>query len=298
MAYRPASQPAFQPIAGLAVLADRYDAFILDIWGVLMDGVAPYPGAAQALDAMGRAHKRLILLSNAPRVPARVAERLAAMEMPPDLYDQIVSSGGACRTALARRQGPFADFGDSYLLIGPDRDRGLLDGLPYRPVTELDEAGFVLVLGPYQDHDSLDAYGDLLRRAKTRDLPMLCANPDKVIVRQNGDRILCAGAIAESYEAIGGTVYSFGKPLSPIYEACFAALEGIGRKRILAVGDNLETDIAGAAGVGLATALVTGGILAERLGTAWGTAADPEKVAGICGRDGPHPDYLLPVFRW
>lgn len=289
---------AFEPIDGLAQLADRYDGFILDIWGVLMDGVAPYPGAAETLSELQTAGKQVLLLSNAPRVPAMVAERLSGMNMPPALYSRIVSSGGASRDALERKAGAFADFGDRYFFIGPDRDLGLLDGLDYRRCDSPGTADFLLNVGPFEDTDTIEDFDAILKQGVRRRLPMVCANPDIVIVRQNGDRVLCAGAIAEAYEALGGTVHSFGKPYQPIYDYCLAAMPDIAVKRIVAVGDNLDTDIAGASNAGIDTVLVTGGVLAETLETPWGEAAPLNRVKKICDAKNQRPNFYVPIFRW
>ena len=283
--------------ARLRDIADRFDALILDLWGVVMDGTAPYPGATECLGEL-RAHgKRVILLSNAPRREAMVAERLAGMGIGAALYDRIVSSGEASRQALARRAGAFATIGRRYAYLGPARDAALLDGLDYREAS-VAEADFVLNTGLEDDNDELDAYRPLLTAARARDLPMVCANPDRVVVRHSGQRVLCAGALAAAYEAMGGSVHYFGKPHAAVYDACFALLDGIARPRILAIGDSLETDIAGAQGVGLETMLVLGGILAEPLGLAWGDSASPERIAALCTTHGVMPRMAIPTLAW
>ena len=127
---------------------------------------------------------------------------------------------------------------------------------------------------------------------------MICANPDLVVVRHGGARVLCAGAIAAEYERMGGTVHYFGKPHGAIYQACFDVLDGITKPRMLAVGDNLDTDIAGAAAVGLRTALVLGGVLADALGIASGETAPAEKVATLCAQRGVTPDMAVPALVW
>lgn len=283
--------------ARLRDIADRFDALILDLWGVVMDGTAPYPGAPECLAELRARGKRVILLSNAPRREAMVAERLAGMGIGPALYDRIVSSGEASRQALARGDGAFAAIGRRYAYLGPARDANLLDGLDYREATVAD-ADFVLNTGIEDDDDGLDAYRALLSTAAARALPMVCTNPDRVVVRHSGQRVLCAGALAEAYEAMGGTVHYFGKPHAAVYDACFAILDGIARTRVLAVGDNLETDIAGAKAVGLETLLVLGGVLAEPLGLAWGESAPAERIAALCADHGVMPEMAIPALVW
>jgi len=283
----------------LSAIEDRFDALILDLWGVVMDGTDPYPGAADCLRALRRAGKRVVLLSNAPRRESVVAERLAGMGIGRDLYDHIVSSGEASYQALARRdRPPFDTLGRRYLYMGPERDRGLLDGLDYE-AAPVDRADFVLVTGVVDDSDGLDRYHGDLAAAAARHLPLVCTNPDRVVVRQSGQRVLCAGAQAALYEdEFGGAVHYFGKPHPGVYEVCFEILEGVSRARILAVGDNLETDIRGAAALGLGTVLVQGGVLAEPLGLAWGESAPLDRLEALCAGHGVMPEATIPVLAW
>ena len=127
---------------------------------------------------------------------------------------------------------------------------------------------------------------------------MICANPDNVVVRQNGDQVICAGAIANRYQEIGGVAHYFGKPYQTFYETCLKQLKGIARNRVLAVGDTLHTDIKGAQDVGLTTALVMGGVLAKRLGITWGESAASGRLEKLCEEQSIFPDFALPAFIW
>jgi HAD superfamily hydrolase (TIGR01459 family) len=283
---------------GLGRIEDRFDALILDLWGVVMDGTAPYRGATECLARLHQRGKTVLLLSNAPRRESIVAERLAGMGIGPGLYDRIVSSGEASRRALARRAHPaFAAIGRRYLYVGPERDRGLLAGLDYREAP-LEKAEFVLNTGVADDTDTLEVVRPTLEAARARGLPMVCTNPDRVVVRHSGQRVLCAGALAEAYEALGGVVHYFGKPHRAVYELCFELLDGVDLDRVLAVGDNLETDIAGAKAAGLKTVLVLGGVLAEPLGIEWGELAPPERLEALCAEHGVLPDMAIPALVW
>ena len=282
----------------LSELEDRFDGLILDVWGVVMDGTAPYSGARDCLAELRRRGKRVVLLSNAPRRDSQVVARLAEIGIEPGLYDRIVSSGEATRQALEARTDPaVAGFGRRYLYLGPERDRALLDGLDYAP-SGMAEADFVLAIGIEDESDSVEKYHPLLKAAAARGLVLVCANPDRVVVRQSGERVLCAGALAEAYEAIGGRALYFGKPHARIYKLCFDRLGGIARDRILAVGDNLETDIAGARAVGLATVLVLGGVLAEALEIKWGESAPAARIEALCADHGITPDLAIPALLW
>jgi HAD superfamily hydrolase (TIGR01459 family) len=278
-------------------IADRFDALILDLWGVVMDGTTPYDGARECLTELRARGKRIIFLSNAPRREWMVAERLAGMGIGEELYDRIVSSGEVSHQALKAREGEFANFGRRYHYLGPARDANLLDGLDYRAVP-LNEADFLLNIGIADDDDTLDKYQLVLSDAAARALPMVCTNPDRVVVRHSGQRVLCAGALADSYAALGGPVHYFGKPHAAVYVACFALLDGTPRERVMAIGDSLETDISGAAAFDLETVLVLGGILAEPLGVAWGELAPPERIESLCAERGVMPDCAIPALIW
>ena len=283
----------------LAPLATKFDAFILDIWGVLMDGETPYPGASECLQEIRGIGKRVILLSNAPRQASLVAERLHSIGIDRVLYDYILTSGEASRLALAPRTNPhIAALGRSYFYIGPRRDQDLLKGLDYVRTNNLEKADFVLATGVIDDTDKLDRYETYLQVAATNQLSLICANPDNIVVRQNGDRVICAGAIANRYQELGGTAHYFGKPYPAFYETCLNQLKGVAQNRILAVGDTLHTDIKGAQAVGLTTALVLGGILAKQLNIAGGEAPAPNRLERLCTDQGIFPDFALPTFTW
>ena len=117
-------------------------------------------------------------------------------------------------------------------------------------------------------------------------------------MRHSGQRVLCAGALAEAYAEMGAPVHYFGKPYPAVYDVCFSLFDGIERSRVLAVGDSLETDIAGAKAVGLDTVLVLGGILADPLGIEWGDAAPEDRLQSLCAEHGVIPDMAVPALIW
>jgi HAD superfamily hydrolase (TIGR01459 family) len=294
--------PALSPIAlypSVATLAARYDGFVLDLWGVIHDGITPYPGVADTLARLKAAGKRVVLLSNAPR---RAREIVRAMDekmgLPPALYDALISSGEAAYQALRRREEPWLQaLGRACYLMGPARDHGMLEGIDLRRVKRMEEAEFILATGVDWDDDRLDLYLPALEIAAGRRLTMVCANPDLVVIR-GGKRIICAGTLAQRYESLGGEVRYFGKPHAPIYRLCFERLGIADKSRIVAVGDSLRTDIAGAAAAGIDAVLVTGGIHAEELGIAHGEHPDPDVLAQICARAGHMPQAAIPAFVW
>lgn len=283
-----------------APLAERYDGFVLDLWGVIHDGVKPYPGAVETLRQLRRAGKRSVLLSNAPRRSGAAQAAMRAMDIPDDLYDGILTSGEAVHRALRDRTDPwFAALGRRMLHIGPERDRNVFDTLDLDEVHAPEQAEFVLNTGP-DDHtpgQTVEDFVRLLRRCRAANLPMICANPDLEVIR-GGVRVICAGALARDYAAMGGDVVSLGKPDPAIYRTVFDMLGIADRRRILAVGDALATDIAGAAAVGMDGAWVIGGIHAEALGAVNGTLPPSEVLERAAAAQGLMPIAALSAFVW
>jgi HAD superfamily hydrolase (TIGR01459 family) len=285
-------------LAGLGDIAPHYDGFILDLWGVLHDGTAPFPGVLEALARLKSAGKRVAVLSNAPRRAALVASRMAEIGIPPTFYDDIHSSGEETWQHLRRRDDPFhAGLGRRCYHIGPPRDENMLAGIDLTSVTEVDAAEFILNTGPWGSEETVADYEALLIRAYVRALPMVCANPDLVVMHQ-GRRMICAGALAQRYEELGGRVRWHGKPFPSVYETCFALLGIADRRRILAVGDSLRTDIAGAENVGIDSLLVAGGIHGEEFGVAEGEMPALERLAAGIAASGHRPSAVVARFRW
>jgi HAD superfamily hydrolase (TIGR01459 family) len=249
-----------RPIAGISEIADRYQGLVLDLWGVVHDGLAPYPGVIDCLDRLRSADRRVVILSNAPRRAAAVAKLLAGMGITEAHYCGIVTSGEVTRGMLERPGGtPIASWGYRMWHLGPPRDRNLFDGLPLREAP-LTEADFILNTGPDDERDPTDpaAFDAELQQAAKRGLPMLCANPD-LAVNRGGKLIICAGLLAERYQVMGGEVVSVGKPSPLVYPPVFEIMNAP-RENVLAVGDSLSTDVAGARAAGIACAWVLGGI--------------------------------------
>jgi HAD superfamily hydrolase (TIGR01459 family) len=275
-----------------APLATRYAGFILDLWGVVHDGVAPYPSAVACLGRLRAGGKRVVMLSNAPRRAAVAAEGMRAMGIASNLYDGIVTSGEATHTLLRDRDAPgFADLGRRLYHLGPARDRSVFEGLDLEPVARPDAAEFLLNTGPDDARapTSVAPWAEELAACRAAGLPMVCVNPDLEVIR-GGVRVICAGALAQHYVALGGRVLWVGKPDPLIYRPVFDMLD-LPAEQVLAVGDALRTDIAGAAAVGVDACWVLGGIHgAELTGTA--TAEAAARAVGLT------PRATLPAFRW
>jgi HAD superfamily hydrolase (TIGR01459 family) len=277
---------------GFAPLADRFAGFIIDLWGVVHDGVQPYPGAIACLRELRRRGKKSVLLSNAPRRATVAQAAMREMGITDDLYDGILTSGEATYQLLATRAEPdFAALGRRLFHLGPERDRNIFAGLDYVPVARPSEAEFVLNTGPDEETGLIDlrAYEALLEACRAADLPMICANPDLEVIR-DGIATICAGALAQRYEALGGRVRWIGKPDPTIYQPVLAML-GLPPAQILAVGDALRTDIAGAAAAGLASCWVIGGIHNALLG-------HPAAIEAAARGEGLSPIAAIPALQW
>lgn len=243
-----------QILPGIGDIAGFYDGYILDLWGVLHDGIAPFPDTIPTLQEMRRGKRNVWLLSNAPRRAAAVADFLTAMGITPDLYDGIMTSGEATYHAMADRY--LAQWGKRCLHIGPKHDVSLLDGLDVVLTEDPAAADFLLCTGVRNPADTAEPYRDLLAAAAEAGLPFLCANPDRIV--HVGDRlVLCPGTFADIYMEMDGQVTWFGKPYRQVYSHCLGAMPG---QKVLAIGDGMPTDIAGATGAGIDSMLITGGI--------------------------------------
>lgn len=278
-------------LTGFAPLAAGYDGFILDLWGVIHDGVRPYPGAVDCLARLGAAGKRRALLSNGPRRNHVIQAAMRAMGIPDSLYDAILTSGEATWRALDRRPDSWLrSLGDRVFHLGPPRDLSVIEGLNLTRVADPGDASFVVNTGPDDASGATDLgpYEATLAACAARNLPMICANPDLEVIR-DGQRVLCAGALARHYETLGGTVRYFGKPDVAVYTLVLGELAV---PRVLAVGDALRTDIAGAAAAGLPACWVLGGIHAEELG------GDTARIEAAAREAGLAPVATVPSFKW
>jgi HAD superfamily hydrolase (TIGR01459 family) len=292
-----APRPRPQVLDGLETIAPHYDGFILDVWGVLHNGVTPYPGVVDALERLIAAGKRITLLSNAPMRAEIVAGRIAKIGVPRTLFHHIMTSGEEVWRSLKDRTDPFyAALGTRCLWLGPERHGAMVEGLGLDLVATPDEASFILNTGPDGLDATATAYRPQLERAAARGLPMVCANAD-LIVMEGAALIYCAGQLARCYEALGGTVRWHGKPHGSVYEACFRLLDLPDRARILAIGDNLETDIAGAAAAGIDSALAATGLHAGDLAWSRDSGPDLERLDVLAGA-GARPTWLIPGLIW
>lgn len=279
-------------LSSIAPLASASDLWFVDIWGVMHNGIRPYASSVEACQSFRRQGGTVLLVTNAPRPGESVAKQLDAIGVAATAYDGIVSSGDVSRNLIA------AWDGRPILHIGPERDQPIFSGLGvYRGATA-EEAEVAVCTGFYDDETETPAdYSELLDKLRSRGVPMICANPDRKVER-GGRIIYCAGAIAATYEALGGSVVYAGKPYPPIYELALdvgSSLRGrpIAKERVLAIGDGAATDIAGAAGFGVASVFVASGVdvrAGESIGEAAGRLFAPESRS--------RPVAVMSAFAW
>jgi HAD superfamily hydrolase (TIGR01459 family) len=293
-----ASTESMPPVVkGLADLADRYDGLLVDLWGCLHNGVVAYAQAVEALQRFRGAGGRVVLLSNAPRREDAVAAQLAGFGVPVDAWDAIMTAGIAVRKEMEEGTDPwFAALGRRFYHIGTEKDAALLDGLGYERA-DLGEADFVLCCGIRTAGEALDDVRPELDAALARRLPLVSANPDKFVLR-GPKRDICAGSMALAYRAMGGDVRQEGKPFPAVYRRSLALMDGIASDRILAIGDGIETDIAGGRDNGIDTLWITGGLPASFWNVAPHAPPPLEKVAEACREHGVRPSAILPLLQW
>jgi HAD superfamily hydrolase (TIGR01459 family) len=285
----PPSGPAIPLIDSIAPLAEGMSAWLTDIWGVMHNGVRPFADACAACARFRASGGIVVLVSNSPRPNDSVAAQLDGIGVPRAAWDAIVTSGDVARTLI----GGYA--GRPVYHIGPQRDLATFAGLDIKRV--LPEAADVIVCtGLFDDERETPAdYTEALGACRARDLLMVCANPD-LMVERGGRMIYCAGAIARAYEEMGGKVEYAGKPYLPIYELTFATLESLkpgssDKTRLLAIGDGIHTDIAGAAAAGVRSVFVASGVHVKG-------GLDAGAIAALFPAGAPRPDAAMPALAW
>jgi HAD superfamily hydrolase (TIGR01459 family) len=288
----PASSPdpvAIPLIHAIAPLADGTTAWLVDVWGVIHNGVAPFADACAACARYREGGGIVVLVSNSPRPRDSVAAQLDSIGVPRTSWDTIVTSGDVARTLISRYSGR------PIFHIGPERDLATFAGLGIIRVTS-EDAEAIVCTGLFDDErETPDDYARTLELCAARGLTMICANPD-VTVERGGRIIYCAGAIARAYEALGGNVEYAGKPYAPIYTLTFETLESLNpgsadAARLLAIGDGINTDIAGAATVGVPSVFVASGVHIKG-------GLDTKAIETLFPPGTPRPIAAMPKLAW
>ncbi|GGE17600.1 haloacid dehalogenase [Primorskyibacter flagellatus] len=289
-----------QIITALSEVSDRYDALFVDLWGCVHNGVTAFPAACEALIAYRKRGGTVVLVTNSPRTRAAVEIQLRGFGVPEDAWDTIATSGDSARAAAYE-----GVVGRKVYFIGtPEEESAFLtppkilsNPIDITPVP-LEEAEGIVCTGPFDPHaDPAILRPDLLH-AKTRGLKLLCANPD-IVVDRGESREWCAGAVARLYTEMGGESLYFGKPHPPIYDLArrrLAALRPLpGPEGILAIGDGIATDIAGAMGEDIDSLFITGGLALTETKTV--NHPDDPALRAYLAREQASPTYAIGFLR-
>lgn len=279
---------AIPVITSISQICRGRRAWLCDIWGVLHNGVENFPEALAACRTFRSLGGRIILISNSPRPSPGVIAQLEALGVGPDCYDGIVTSGDVT-VELVRQRGRVPLFH-----LGPKRDESIFHGLDLNFVTP-DEARLVVCTGLFEDEtETAEDYRELLSCLAARNVPMICGNPDKWV--EKGDRLIpCAGLLAEMYEAMGQQVTYAGKPYASIYELAVAKAGPVEKYEILAIGDGIHTDIAGAGAQGIEAVFVASGV---HVGPAGSGPLTEEAVAALFSNSDYRPIAAIPRLAW
>lgn len=284
-------------ISSIAEIGSTYRAWLVDIWGVMHNGVRSFPRAVEATTQFRKEGGIVVLLSNSPRPSESLQAQLRGLGVHDESYDTTVSSGDLTRHELGKR-GAAPVFH-----LGPDRDLPIFENLAVKRVAP-EEAELVVCTGLFNDDtETPEDYDELLAELAGRKLTMLCANPDRMVERGHS-LVYCAGALAENYAAIGGRVIYAGKPYAPIYDLAFETVSGltgrgVQRSEFLAIGDGVHTDMAGAAEAGLDAVFVLSGLHLPggTTDSARAVALDEELLAELFEAVRP-PRAAMPALAW
>lgn len=280
--------PIIDTIAGIA---NGREAWLVDIWGVMHNGITAFLPASDACRTFRLGGGTVILLSNAPRPAQSVAAQLERIGVPREAFDGIVSSGDAARATIASLPSR------AVFHLGPERDLALFEGLDVQLVAA-GAAAAVVCTGLFDDEtETPEHYQALLEELAGRGLPMICANPD-ITVERGGRIIYCAGALAKAYEALGGRATYAGKPHPPVYEMAFATIRALRgrpvlRTRVLAIGDGLHTDIAGAQAAGIDSVYIASPVHLEP-----GRSLDTATIAQLFTGSTARPLAAMTALVW
>ncbi|NIA70665.1 TIGR01459 family HAD-type hydrolase [Pelagibius litoralis] len=290
-------------LEGLSAAAPRFDVFALDQYGVLHNGTELYPAVLDCLAALRDAGKRVFILSNSGKRKESNAARLTTLGIPPELYEDFVTSGEVARAFLGdapdelRGEGGNSGKPLRCLALGGAAERALLDGLDIDLVDDVSQADFMLLASFGEMPPAADEFLSILIQAGNKGLTLVCANPDVTGITADGLQP-APGALAASYEEAGGRVLYVGKPHPLVYRSILEAIAPTPADRVLAIGDSLAHDVAGAAGVGMASALILQGIHCDDLGSPDDGPNFENRLARLTRHYQATPGFLLRSLAW
>lgn len=287
-------------VQSLSEISAQYDALFVDLWGCVHNGVKAFPEAVAALQAYRKQGGIVVLVTNSPKPRAGVAVQLGQFGVPADAYDTIATSGDSARAAMFT-----GAVGSKVYFMGEwQRDAGFFEPLHviHEPIevtrVPLKEAEGIVCCGPMDPMADPDVNRADFLYAKQMGMKLLCANPD-IVVDRGETREWCAGALAKLYTEMGGESLYFGKPYPPIYDLARLRLseivKGTPDDRILAIGDGILTDIAGAIGEGIDSLFITGGLAASETKTS--VQPEPEALKTYLDKEMSNPEYAIGFLR-
>ncbi len=293
-----------QIIQNISEIQHQYHAVFCDVWGVVHNGEVANIPAVEALMKLREAGKFVVLVTNSPKTPSAVQEQLRAKNIPDTAYDKIVTAGEAMQHSL------FSSKYSSCYFIGTKSDRIILSDLPETVSSQMSESSMknadcVVCAGIDEPNKTtIEDYELELRQAHNLKLPLYCANPD-IVVDRGDTRILCAGALAQFYEDLGGTVFQFGKPFPPIYQLAMNKSQPnfngqLSQNDVLFIGDGVLTDLKGAMLEDMDALFVSGGLAFEETGTDRKTenpTPDPTMLDIFLNEAQSHPLYTIGTLR-
>ena len=231
----------------LSEIFESYDTFVIDLWGVMHNGIILNSKAIEAIEHLKNNNKKIVFLSNAPRPSLKVISFLLKMNMNKKYLNNVITSGEAAMYAINENK-----FGKKFFHLGPTRDDSIFAKVKHDK-TEIEKSDFILCTGLFDEHkDDLNYYKKFLKKYVSKKL--ICTNPDLTVHRGTKEE-LCAGSVAKVFEDLGGNVIYYGKPYKEIYSMCFNESE-----KVLAIGDNLRTDIKGANNLNIDCIFITEGV--------------------------------------
>ena len=234
---------------GLSSIVDNYQLFYVDLWGVVHNGISLQQEAIKVLNEITKKKKEYILLTNAPRPNNAVKNFLEKLGMKKEIREHVFTSGEAALNYLKKNLS-----NKTFFHVGPPRDFDLFDGFEKNKSKDIKNSDYILCTGLFDKYDDdLKYYQNLFE--KNLEKEMICTNPD-LIVDRGFKREFCAGSVAMVFEKMGGKVVYFGKPYPEVYNQCIDNKN----KKILSIGDNLNTDIKGANLLNFDSLLISNGI--------------------------------------
>ena len=262
----------------LSDIYKNYDTFVIDLWGVMHNGMALNQKAIEAIKQLKNQSKKIVFLSNAPRPSSKVINFLLKMNMDRKYLSNVMTSGEAAMHAINKNQ-----FGKTFFHLGPSRDTSVFEKVKVNK-TDIESCDFILCTGLFDEYKKdLEFYKKLLKRYVSKKL--VCTNPDLTVHKGNIEE-LCAGSVAKIFEKLGGEVVYFGKPYKEVYRMCFNPNE-----KVLAVGDNLRTDIKGANNLKIDCIFISNGVHRDEY-------KDTSELESLLEKYKVNANFFQKEFKW